>query len=115
MAPHFGSNPPSADVVPDWFLGGDRKRRLLTALAVSSERENWTARELATEARCGTATVYEVLRVLKHVEVVQPLSGARYRFAGETELGSAVREMLVALASFETTTTPRPPRGARRS
>jgi hypothetical protein len=115
MTPNFGSNPPTADVVPDWFLGGDRKRRLLAALARPSEHENWAADELAEATSCGVATVYEVLRVLKEVGVVEPLSSARYRFADETDLGRALRAMLVALNSFETTTTPRPSRGARRS
>lgn len=106
MAPNFGPNPPSGDVVPDWFLGGDRRRRILAAL-VESKGEARTKDELIAAANCGQATVYETLKVLRAVNLVERDSGGTYRYVEGTDLGKALSGLLRALEPFEGTPTPR--------
>lgn len=114
MTPNFGPNPPSGDVVPDWFLGGDRRRKILAAL-VESKGEARTKDELVAAANCGQATVYETLKVLRAVNLVERDSGGTYRYLDGTELSEAVRALIRALAPYEATPTPRAKRNRGRT
>jgi DNA-binding IclR family transcriptional regulator len=72
MTPFYGANdPPVGDVVPDWLLGGNRKRRVLTALADAEREPGWSVRELIDDLRCGRSTVYEIVRALRTLNVLE--------------------------------------------
>lgn len=109
MSPNYGTRKPPSDEVPDWLLGGNRKRRLLAALAAVSRR-GWTVEELAEELECGSTTVYEILRVLRPLGVLEQRPGGRVRLARTGALARALRELLAALAPFEGHRVDRPPR-----
>jgi DNA-binding IclR family transcriptional regulator len=106
------SNP---DPVPDWFLGGRRRRRLLELL--SAERaDGWTVAELKAEAPCGQATAYEVVGALAEIGLLGPPDPAhRYRFDPEHQLAQPLRQMLRALDPFAAVAVRRPSRGERRT
>jgi hypothetical protein len=102
------------DLVPDWFLGGRRRRRLLELLA-SERREGWTVAELGQEAPCAPATAYEVVGALAGIGLLDaPDPEHRYRFVADHQLAGPLREMLGALGPFGETIVRRPSRGPRR-
>ncbi len=109
MSPNYGTREPAADDVPDWLLGGNRKRRVLAALAGTSRR-GWTVAELAHELDCGATTVYEILRGLRPLGVLEQRPGGRVRLARDGALARALRGLLAALAPFEGRPVDRPPR-----
>lgn len=109
MTPNYGTHQAPADDVPDWLLGGNRKRRVLAALADASRRW-WTVAELAEELDCGASTVYEILRALRPLGVLEQRAGGRIRLAQRGPLATAMRRLLVALAPFEAHAVERPPR-----
>lgn len=103
------------DPVPDWFLGGRRRRRLLELLA-SERREGWTVAELKAEAPCGQATAYEVVGALADIGLLEsPDLEHRYRFDADHELAQPLRQMLNALTPFGAKSVRRPSRGSRRT
>jgi hypothetical protein len=114
MTPNYGPYPPSQDRVPDWFLGGDRRRRLLEALA-ENRKDGWTVKELADEIPCGPATVYEVIRVARSLDLLDAPERGRYRLASDGELVWALRSMLLALQPFRDEAVERPARAGRRA
>jgi hypothetical protein len=114
MTPFYGSNEPSRDLVPDWFLGGDRRRRLLEALA-QDRAQGWTVRALIAELGCGQATAYELIRALGRLDLLQPLPRGEHLLSEEGRLAVALREFLVALEPYADDPVDRPPRGSRRA
>lgn len=110
MSPNYGSNDRPPDLVPDWLLGGNRKRRILVALAAPQPDGGWTAQELSAELACGPTTVYEVLRSLRPLGVLEAGADGRVRLGREQELARALRALLVALAPLEEQRVDRPPR-----
>jgi hypothetical protein len=71
MTPNFGDNEsPTDDLVPDWLLGGNRKRRVLSALARPKRPIGWKAQELSKELGCGRTTVFEIVRVLRALDAL---------------------------------------------
>jgi hypothetical protein len=114
MTPFYGANdPPVGDVVPDWLLGGNRKRRVLAALA--DEREaGWRVPDLIDDLRCGRSTVYEILRALRTLNVLEEAADNRLRLDHQTDLGEAIVRLLDALAPFTDQPVDRPPRARSR-
>src|SRR5438067_103030 len=112
MTPFYGANdPPVREVVPDWLLGGNRKRRVIAALAEEAHGPGWKVRELIDELRCGRSTVYEIIRALRTLNVLDEPSGGRLRLDIDTDLGEAIATLLEALAPFADEPVDRPPRG----
>lgn len=110
MTPYYGGKERPADTVPDWFLGGNRKRRVLAALASNSRKRGWTAAELSEELGCGRTTAHEILRGLRPLGVLETLPGGGVRLARTGPLARALRALLAALAPLEERTVDRPRR-----
>ncbi|MGB7588979.1 MAG: hypothetical protein WBM00_09760 [Solirubrobacterales bacterium] len=106
---------PQEDVVPNWFLGGERRRLLLEAMTTRPKR-GWTIAELKQKTGCGQATAYEVVRVLLDLGLLQPPDQMRrYRLEEEHRLAKPLRNLLRALRPYASRAVPRPARGARRT
>lgn len=113
MSPFYGSNePPDADRVPDWLMGGNRKRRVLASLADQARERGWTAAELVEELGCGRTTAFEIVRGLRPLGVLLTEEG-RILLDHDTQLGAAIAGMLTALEPFGTLRVDRPPRPRR--
>jgi hypothetical protein len=86
----------------DWLLGGDRKRRILEALAEESavaDRAGGagiTAKEFVERLGCGRASVYETLRALRAAGALDQVDH-RYRLSERSLLGKALRSLLEVL------------------
>jgi hypothetical protein len=110
LAPFYGSKPPpDNDVVPDWLLGGNRKRRVVAALASAGHQGGWAVSELVDELACGRSTVYEIVRALRPLGVLEEVEG-RIRLNLSTDLGDAISALLKALEPFALEQVDRPPR-----
>ncbi len=115
MTPFYGANdPPAGDVVPDWLLGGNRKRRVLAALAEQERERGWSVHELVSDLRCGRSTAYETIRALRALDVVDGVFAGRLRLDVGTDLGEAIARLLQALAPFAEEPVDRPPRARNR-
>jgi Mn-dependent DtxR family transcriptional regulator len=115
MSPNYGQNTRPEDEVPDWLLGGNRKRRTIAALARGGRKDGWTAAQLSDELECGVTTAHEILRALRPLDVLEELPEGGVRLAHRGGLARALRAMVKALAPLEGETVERPPRGSRRS
>ena len=114
MSPFYGSNePPHTDALPDWLMGGNRKRRVLASLSDPDREGGWTVAELVEELACGRSTVFEIVRGLRAVGVLSARDG-RIRLDLETQLGAAIAQLLAALEPFAAREVDRPPRQGRR-
>ncbi len=110
MSPFYGSKePPYTDAVPDWLMGGNRKRRVLASLADPGRDQGWTVADLVDELGCGRSTAFEIVRGLRSVDVLVARDG-RIRLDIETQLGAAIAGMLTALEPFAARSVDRPPR-----
>ena len=113
MSPFYGDNkPPDADLVPDWLMGGNRKRRVLASLTDQTRDQGWTVAELIEELGCGRTTAFEIVRGLRPLGVVLNEDG-RIRLDHDTQLGAAIAGMVIALEPFSTQAVDRPPRPRR--
>lgn len=111
MTPFYGQNDrPLGDVVPDWLLGGNRKRRVLAALAEPDRSEGWRPSDLAAELRCGRTTVFEIVRALRALEVILEDAQGYVRLDPGTDLGDALVKFVQAIEAFADETVDRPPR-----
>ncbi len=111
MAPFYGQNqPPAGGLVPDWLLGGNRKRRVLAALAEPRKPEGWKPNELATALGCGRTTVFEIVRGLRSLQVVADDGAGHVRLDPATTLGKALIELLLVVDAFAAISVDRPPR-----
>lgn len=109
MSPNYGPNARPADQVPDWLLGGNRKRRVLAALA-SGPRRGWTPAELSEELGCGPTTVYEILRGLRPLGLLEPMPGGRVRLSRSGRLARSLRALMTALGPLDGHPVDRPHR-----
>jgi DNA-binding IclR family transcriptional regulator len=101
------------DVVPNWFLGGERRRLLLEAVTTRPKR-GWTVLELKERTGCGQATAYEVVRVLRGLGLLEPTgSKYRYRVASDHKLAAPLNDLLKELRRYASRTVDRPSRGGR--
>lgn len=115
MASSEAGSSSSSDAVPDWFLGGRRRRLLLEVLAGDPSR-GWTVTELTARTGCAQATAYEALRVLSDIGLLRPPDRERrYRLAEEHGLAEPLRSLLRALEPYSSRPVDRPARGARRT
>jgi hypothetical protein len=101
----------SPERIPDWLLGGRVRRRVFERL---TDRQGWTARDLAEEIDAGVATVFEVFRALRPLGALEP-TGPRgsYRLAS-SGVGGAIRRLLVAGSGFAGEPVSRPPGRVKR-
>lgn len=115
MTPFYGHNePPTGDFIPDWLLGGNRKRRVLAALAAPQQPEGWKLSELAEMLGCGRTTVFETVRALRPLHVMTEDGAGHVRLDAATDLGQALIELLRAVDAFGDISVDRPPRGRGR-
>lgn len=115
MTPFYGHNePPAGDFIPDWLLGGNRKRRVLAALAAPVQPEGWKPSELARTLGCGRATVFETVRALRSLRVLTEDGAGHVRLDPSTALGHALIELLRVVDAFGSTCVDRPPRARAR-
>jgi DNA-binding IclR family transcriptional regulator len=112
---NYGDNKPGDDLVGDWLLGGDRKRRILEALAQCEPGIGRSAAELAQTLGCGETTAYEVLRALRPLAILESPGRGRWRLVDEHPLATALRALLTALSPYRGEVVDRPPRSARRN
>lgn len=110
MSPNFGTNARPQDAIPDWLLGGNRKRRVLQALADETDSDGWTAADLSEHLGCGRSTVHEILRALRPLGVLQQRPGGGVRLADDGDLARPLRALLVALRPLERQAVERPAR-----
>jgi hypothetical protein len=115
MSPNYGENDPGNDEVPDWLLGGNRKRQVLAALARPNCNTGWTAAQLSEQLGCGVTTAHEVLRGLRPLGVLEQHPAGGVSLTRGNKLGRALRAVIAALAPFEGQSVERPRRGERRS
>jgi len=108
MSPNYGRGAPPPDVVPDWLLGGNRKRRVLQALAVGGR--GWTAAQLSEEVGCGRTTAHEILRGLQPLGLLETAPQGGVRLARSSALARALRALLAAVKPLEQKEVDRPPR-----
>jgi hypothetical protein len=115
MTPRKPPEPATPDAVPDWFMGGERRRLLLQTIA-SRRRRGWTVAELREKADCGQATAYEVVRVLSDIGLLEPPDSLhRYRLNENHRLAEPLRSLLKALLPYSSRAVQRPARGKRRT
>lgn len=100
------------EYVPDWVLGGVRRRQVLQRLR---DEQGWSAKALAGEIGCGEAWVYEIFRVLKSVEALTVAESGGYRLASGSPLPDALVELIEALEPFAEIAVDRPPSRAATS
>jgi len=114
LSPFYGSKkPPTADLVPDWLMGGNRKRWILASLADPERKHGWTVGELVEELGCGRSTAFEIVRGLRSLGVLVVDDG-RIRLDVATQLGAAIAGMLTAIEPFADRRVDRPPRARSR-
>jgi hypothetical protein len=92
--------------VPDWVLGGVRRRQVLQLLR---DDDGWTAKALARRIGCAETWVYEIFRVLKSVDVLADGELAGYRLASGAPLPDALIALIDALEPFSEVPVDRPP------
>ena len=110
MSPNYRDKAPEADVVPDWLLGGNRKRRVLEALVLRRSKRGWTVAELVEQGICAQATAYEIIRALKPLGVLRTRPGGRVSLSEDGELPQALRALVRSLKPYRSRTVDRPPR-----
>jgi biotin operon repressor len=111
--PNYGKNQRPDDVVPDWLLGGNRKRRLLAELLENPNRLG--AEGLADHLGCGRSTAFETIRALRALDAIEQDQAHGVRLVADHELTKAVGVMLKALQPFADEPVDRPPRRRQRA
>lgn len=106
--PNYGKNQRPADVIPDWLLGGNRKRLLLAELVENPNALG--AQGLAEHLGCGRSTAFETIRALRALNVIEQDESRGIRLVGSHELTKAIKVMLNALGPFAEEIVDRPPR-----
>ena len=107
--PNFGPRGRGDEEFRDWLLGGNRKRRILEALA-DPPADGWSAGRLAEAIECGLATVHETFRALRGANLLEEVKPRRYRLPGDTDLADALRALIVVLKVDGVRPVARPPR-----
>lgn len=106
----------SHDSVPDWFLGGSRRKRRLLETLLSQRDGVWTVAELKKEAMTAPATAYEVVRALVDIGMLEPVEPKhRYRLAPGHKLIEPLGDFLQALKAYEAQSVNRPHRKGRKA
>jgi hypothetical protein len=92
--------------LPDWMLGGARRRLVLERLR--AER-GWSAKALAAEIECSETWVFEIYRVLRHAGALQTGKESGYCLARGTALADALILLIDALQPLRDLEVSRPP------
>jgi hypothetical protein len=92
--------------LPDWVLGGARRRLVLERLR--AER-GWSAKALAAEIECSETWVFEIYRVLRHAGALQAGEEGGYRLARGTALADALILLVDVLQPLRDVEVSRPP------
>lgn len=112
MSPNYANRQvPEPHRVPDWMLGGHRRRVILQALATEG---GCNADALASEADIGRSTVFEMLRALRDIGAIARAPDGVWRLDTDTTLGAAIHDLLAAVARFDGRAVDRPPRARDR-
>jgi DNA-binding IclR family transcriptional regulator len=111
--PNYGNNERPQDVVPDWLLGGNRKRVLLRALAESTDGQ--TVAGFAKTLKCGRTTAFETVMALRDLGVIAQDEQDRVKLDDSHPLTGAIKKMLEALAPFADQLVDRPRRSRGRT
>jgi DNA-binding GntR family transcriptional regulator len=112
MSPNYANRQaPDPHRVPDWMLGGHRRRVILQALATG---DGCNADALASEADIGRSTVFEMLRALRAIGAIARSPDGAWRLDTDTALGAAINDLLAALAPLDGHVVDRPPRARDR-
>ena len=83
---------------------------------LGEDSDGWTVPALRNATGCGQATAYEVLRVLRAIEMVGPASTRDgYKVAVDHSLRGPLSDLIDALQTYVDTPVDRPPRGRRRA
>lgn len=104
------ASPASQDLVPDWLLGGNRKRLVLEALAFRRPKTGWTVAELVAQKVCAQATAYEIIRGLKQLGIIESLPGGAVTLRQDMRLVQALVGVLEAVRPLAEVSVDRPPR-----
>ena len=108
MSPNYGKRTPATSYrVPDWLLGGQRKRLVLQALA---EPEGVRADDLVLTVGVGRGTAFETFRALRDVKAITQLPSGKWALDPQHPLGEAITVMLKALKPVERKPVSRPSR-----
>jgi DNA-binding IclR family transcriptional regulator len=99
--PNYGENEQPRDLVPDWFLGGNRRRRLLAAL-VSAENAV-TVQAIREHVGCGRNTAFETVQALDALGMIERPQRGEVALLADQPLVKAIETMLEALAQYDAT------------
>jgi DNA-binding IclR family transcriptional regulator len=105
---NYGKNKRPSDVIPDWLLGGNRKRLLLAELLENPNALG--AAGLAEHLGCGRSTAFETVRALRALDAIDQDESGGLRLVASHELTKAISVMLQALSPFAEEVVDRPPR-----
>lgn len=112
MSPNYANRQaPDPHRVPDWMLGGHRRRVILQALAAEGGCKGDV---LASEADIGRATVFEMLRALRDLGAIARAPTGAWRLDTDTALGAALNDLLTAVVPLDGRAVDRPPRARDR-
>jgi len=112
MSPNYANRQaPDPHRVPDWMLGGHRRRLILQALATDG---GCNADALASEADIGRSTVFEMLRALRDIGAIARAPDGSWRLDTDTALGAAINDLLTAVLPLDGCAVDRPPRARDR-
>jgi hypothetical protein len=99
MSPNYGKRTsPTAYSVPDWLLGGQRKRLVLQALAAP---DGVRADDLVQRLGVGRGTAFETLRALRDVKAISQMPSGVWVLDTDRPLGDAIDLMLKALKPLD--------------
>lgn len=108
--PRYGDQGREPERLPDWVLGGARRRLVFERL---SETRGWAAIELAEAVGAGEAWTFEIYRLLRSAEALEEVARGTYRLNRNHPLAGALGRLVDALGPYEDLPVDRPP--SRRS
>lgn len=114
MSPFHGRGSPPPDTAANWLFGGDRKRRIVEALADSTSEDGLPASVIENRSGASRVTVFETLRALRAIRAVDQPSRGRYRLDRDDEVGAALAKLVSAARRLGDRAVDRPPRARSR-
>lgn len=108
---NYGNNERPEDLIPDWLLGGNRKRLLVSELVENPRKLG--PKGLADHLGCGRTTAYETIRALRALHVIEQDRDDGVKLLAEHPLTKAIKALVKALEPFAEQRVDRPPRQRR--